>query len=115
MEIDEKIKKKIIENKIILEKDWKNIGEIHVKLAELILKFLEENPEEENVDNQFMEEFCEEFSLLQDQMDLDELEKVKSEEEKQRDMESVQIRIPLGFARYIREEIFPKLRENLNN
>lgn len=114
MEINEQIKKKIIENKIILEKDWKNITEIHVKLAEIILKFLEENPEE-NQDTQFMEEFVEEFSFLQDQIDLAELEKVKSEEEKQRDMQSVQVRIPVNFARYIREEIFPKLRENLNN
>lgn len=115
MKITEELKNKIIENKIILEKDWPNVSEIHIVLAKVMLDFLESQPNDEVMSEFEQIQFASELSELQDKVDLRECDKVKSDADLEKEFQFVSMKIPASFARFIREEIFPKMRETLKN
>lgn len=115
MIITEEIKNKIIENKIILEKDWPKLEDAHILLAKAILDFSESQDNNESMSEFEQIQFVEEFSEIQDKIELENIFKVKTVEEKEKEMSVVSIRMPASFARFIREEIFPKMIEDLNN
>lgn len=113
MKITEELKNKIIENKIILEKDWHNVDEVHISLAKIMLDFLENQSDDEVMSQDEQIQFISELSELQDDIDLKQCDKVKSEIESKRDFQFVSMKIPASFARFIREEIFPRMKEDL--
>jgi hypothetical protein len=117
MNINEEIKRKIIENEIIAEQDLLSANEDQISFAAFIVHFLENDTEYSNKDsmteheqNQFMEQFANEFYEIQDRLQLEECDKVKSEKDKERDFESLFMKIPINFAKFVREEIFPKMK-----
>jgi hypothetical protein len=106
------VKERIIQNGIVLEKDWPNMSEEHILLATAILSYMEsEECQEEEWSEYEQNKFNEEFYEIQDKFDLIDFDKVK--EDKLKDFQSVSIKIPPGFAKMIQEEIFPLMRKEI--
>lgn len=92
------IKERIIENNIVDENDWDLLTDEHKKLAEIFLYFLE-NFENDHDYNE--EEFKEKFYRIQDKLDLEELDLVKSEQEKSDEFKSFPMRIPKSIIKIL--------------
>lgn len=105
------IKDKIIESGIILEEDWHKVSKEHVTIAEMILEYLENNTEDDCFSEFEKITFQEEFYDIQDKLELKDFDKVKNN--KEQDFYSVRMKIPSGFARFLQENIFPEMRNEL--
>ena len=92
------LKKRIIENGIVDENDWDLLTDEHKKLAEIFLYFLENFENDHDYDE---EKFKDKFYRIQDKLDLEELDLVKSEHEKSDDLKSFSMRIPKSIIKVL--------------
>jgi hypothetical protein len=92
------LKERIIQNEIVNENDWDLLTDEHKKLAEIFLYFLENFENDYDYDE---EEFKEKFYRIQDELDLEELDLVKSEQDKSDDLKSFSMRIPKSIIKVL--------------
>lgn len=111
MDIQE-LKNKIVQHDIVREQDWQNMTQDHINLAKSILDYIENNQEDDQSFNPYESaKFLEEFSEIQDNIELMEIDKVKPSEEKEKEFSVVQMKIPVGYAKFLQEKIFPRMQK----